>query len=60
MTKTEASTALLINSCPIMAQGRRQRAENETFSLSFSISFSFVASPANEQPSGTQLLPRLH
>lgn len=31
MTKTEASTVLLINSCPIMALGRRQRAANETF-----------------------------
>lgn len=35
MRKTEASTALLINSCPIMVAGLRHRAQNETFSFSF-------------------------
>lgn len=44
MTKTEASTVLLINSCPIMALGRRQRAANQT-SPFLSIPFCFVASP---------------
>lgn len=35
MRKTEASTALLINSCPIMVPGRRHWAKNETFSFLF-------------------------
>lgn len=35
MRKTEASTALLINSCPIMVAGQRHWAKNETFSFSF-------------------------
>lgn len=66
MRKTEASSALLINSCPIMAPGRRRRAHNEAFSPPLPLPFvpspccCLAQPPDNEQPSGSQLLPRLH
>lgn len=47
MRKTEASTALLINSCPVMLPRQRHWAENETFSFSlYPISVLLPRSPA--------------